>query len=184
MAEVFAGSAQIPSELMRWPTNPIDALLISHLSVTLSFQYGSKSGVVFFLIPANIQDIINEVDYILLWNTSGALHIPNGSLLKQYLPNGVMKVVNGRDSSARGICQNPELASSLLNTLAPVSVSSTLGIGYVFLMMLLLSGFKSTQILTFSTTTTPAKHLGQSTQSMVNSIITLLEMYLYHCEKR
>ena len=38
MAEVFAGSARIPSELMRWPTNSIDALLNSHfseLSVTL-----------------------------------------------------------------------------------------------------------------------------------------------------
>ena len=37
--------------------------------------------------------------------------MPNGNLLKQNLPNGVMKVVRRADSFARGICQNPELAS-------------------------------------------------------------------------
>ena len=31
----------------------------------------------------------------------------NGSLLTQYRPNGVTKVVSSRDSSSRGICQNP-----------------------------------------------------------------------------
>ena len=45
--------------------------------------------------------------------------MPKGSLLKQYLPNGVIKVVRGRDSGANGICQNPLLASSLLKIVAP-----------------------------------------------------------------
>ena len=43
-----------------------------------------------------------------------------------------MNVVNSRDLFASGICQNPEFASSLLNTLAPDSwarVSSTFGRG-------------------------------------------------------
>ena len=58
-----------------------------------------------------------------------------GSLLKQYRPNGVMKVVNKRDSLLSGICQKPLLASNLLNTVAPASctsVSSTFGIGCTF----------------------------------------------------
>ena len=62
-----------------------------------------------------------------------------------------MKVVSKQECSASGIYQNPKLASTLLKHIAPVSwarVSSTLGIGWVSLKMLLLSGFKSTQILT------------------------------------
>ena len=59
--------------------------------------------------------------------------MPKGTLLKQNRPMGVIKVVSRRDSFVRGICQNPELASSLVNTLAPDSwanVSSTLGRGW------------------------------------------------------
>ena len=58
--------------------------------------------------------------------------MPNGSLRKQNRPKGVMKVVSGMDSGDRGICQNPELASSFENTLAPASwanVLSTAGRG-------------------------------------------------------
>ena len=47
--------------------------------------------------------------------------MPNGSRLKQNLPNGVMNVVNRADSLASGICQNPELASSLEKTRAPAN---------------------------------------------------------------
>ena len=89
--------------------------------------------------------------------------MPKGSLLKWYLPTGVMKVVSGRDSGDNGICQNPLLASSLVKMVAPVScasASSTLGIGCTSHNTLSLSGFKSTQILTapvfFGTTTMPA----------------------------
>ena len=58
--------------------------------------------------------------------------MPNGNLLKQNHPNGVKKVVRSLDGLARGICQNPLFASSLLNTRAPASwakVSSTFGKG-------------------------------------------------------
>ena len=89
--------------------------------------------------------------------------MPKGSLLKQYRPNGVMKVVNKRDSLLSGICQNPLLASNLLNTVAPAScasVSSTFGIGCTSLRTFSFRGFRSTQILTcpdfLGTTTIPA----------------------------
>ena len=42
---------------------------------------------------------------------------------------GVMNVVSGIDSGDRGICQNPELASSLEKTFAPASWPSTDGNG-------------------------------------------------------
>ncbi len=45
-----------------------------------------------------------------------------------------MNVVKWRDSGASGICQNPQLASNLLDTVAPVnwaSTSSTRGIGCI-----------------------------------------------------
>ena len=76
-----------------------------------------------------------------------------------------MKVVSGRDSLARGICQKPLFAStcSLLNRVATASwarVSSTLGIGWTSRSTLSLSAFESTQILTspdfLGTTTIPA----------------------------
>ena len=58
---------------------------------------------------------------ILFWNCSRADVIPNGKRRKHYLPKGVMKVVSYWDVGARGICQNPELASSFVNTFAPAS---------------------------------------------------------------
>ena len=101
--------------------------------------------------------------FILRWNNSGALEMPNGSLLKQYLPNGVMNVVRYFDSSASGICQKPLFASSLLNSVAPDScakVSSTLGIGWVSRNTHSFKGFRSMQIRMspdrLGTTTIPA----------------------------
>ena len=77
--------------------------------------------------------------------------MPNGSLLKQKRPNGVMNVVNSRLFLANGIYQNPLLASSLLITVTPVScanISSTPGNGCVSLIIRTLSlrGFKLTQL--------------------------------------
>ena len=46
--------------------------------------------------------------------------MPNGRALNWYLPKGVINVVRGRDFLASGICQNPVLASSLINTVEPV----------------------------------------------------------------
>ncbi len=63
---------------------------------------------------------------------SGALEMPKGSLLKHYLPDVVINVVNRRKAGSRGVCQGLLFASSLLKSLAPVSwarVSSTLGRG-------------------------------------------------------
>lgn len=47
--------------------------------------------------------------------------MPNDSLLKQYCPDGVIKVVRSRNDSVSGICQSSLLVSSLLKILAPVS---------------------------------------------------------------
>ena len=50
------------------------------------------------------------------WKCSGAELMPNGSLLNRYRSNGAM---SREDSLARGICQNPELASNLENIQVP-----------------------------------------------------------------
>ena len=66
------------------------------------------------------------------WKCLGADLIPKGRWLKQNMPNGVIKVVSFADPGERPICQNPEFASSLLNTVAPANcarVWSTLGKG-------------------------------------------------------
>ena len=45
--------------------------------------------------------------------------MPNGSLLQQYRPKGVWKVVSNDYSSSNCTCLKPFLASSFVNTLAP-----------------------------------------------------------------
>ena len=93
--------------------------------------------------------------------------MPNGSLLKQYLPTGVMTVVRSHEEGERGICQNPLLASSLEKILAPLShanVSLTFGSGCTYfseyMPTLLFNGLRSTQMQTslffLGTTTIPA----------------------------
>ena len=116
--------------------------------------------------------------FILFWKYSGAEVIPKGSFRKQYLPNGVMNVVGSSELGERGICQNPELASSFVKTFvktfAPASlprVWSTEGRSCFSLCTLSLSLVKSTQMRTscffilspspgtpfvFATTTMPA----------------------------
>ena len=111
---------------------------------------------------------------ICFWKYSGAEVIPNGSLLKQNLPNGVMNVVRMADSSESRICQNPELASSFEKTLAPVSwakICSTEGRMRRSLWTHSFSFVRSTQIRTFpfgfGTTTIPAhQSVGLSTLVM------------------
>ena len=108
---------------------------------------------------------------ICFWKCSGALDIPNGNLLKQNRPAGVMNVVSRRDVGDKEICQNPLFASSLLNSLAPVSWASTLstlGSGCTSLMTFWLRGFRSTQIRMapdfLGATTIPAHQgVGEST---------------------
>ena len=75
-------------------------------------------------------------------------------------------MVSSLDSLASGICQNPLLASSLLNLVAPVScarVVSTFGIGCTSHRTFSFKGFMSTQIQTAPEafgTTTIAAHQG------------------------
>ena len=52
---------------------------------------------------------------ILCWKNSVAEDIPKGNLLKQNLPNGVIKVVSNRLSSSNGIWWNPLVAFNLEN---------------------------------------------------------------------
>jgi hypothetical protein len=71
--------------------------------------------------------------------------------LQQYLPNGVIQVVSGRDSVAKLVCQNDEFASSLENTTAFASLakySSIEGSGKFSRLADMLSFVKSMQILT------------------------------------
>ena len=89
---------------------------------------------------------------IRFWKCSGADDTPKGRRLKQNLPNGVIKVVRGHDSDANGICQKPELASTLLKTSAPAncpSVWSTHGSGWFSQRTLSFNFVKSTQMRTF-----------------------------------
>jgi hypothetical protein len=66
--------------------------------------------------------------------------------LQQYLPNGVIKIVSGRDSVAKLVCQNDEFASGLENTTA--LASSTEGSGTFSRFTDMFSFVKSMQILT------------------------------------
>jgi hypothetical protein len=71
--------------------------------------------------------------------------------LQQYLPNGAIKVVSGRNSVAKLVCQNDEFASSLENTTAYASLakdSSTEGNGQFSRLTDMFNFVKSMQILT------------------------------------
>ena len=113
---------------------------------------------------------------IVRWNISGAELIPNGSRLKQYRPCGVMKVVNRRDSSSSGSCQNPLLASSFEKTLLLPNfsrLSLTDDIGCTSRCTDLFRWVRSTLILTvpfaFCTGTMPEHHLvGTVTGEMIS----------------
>ena len=66
----------------------------------------------------------SSILFILFRKYSGTDGIPEGSLRKQYLPNAVMNVVSSSELGERGICQNPELASSFVKTSGPASLPS------------------------------------------------------------
>ena len=113
------------------------------------------------------EDVINETNNS-FQVTKDFVHavpdmMPNGNHLKDYRQKGFLNVVRGIDSGERGICQNPELASSLENTLAPAScaiVWSTEGRGCRSLHMLSFNRLRSTPMRTWpfglGTTTMPA----------------------------
>ena len=93
-----------------------------------------------------------------------------------------MNVVSNCDSSASGICQKPEFASTLEKMVAPLScasVSSTGGIGNVSRRTPSFKGLRSTHILTlpdfFGTTTMPAHQgVGSVTFLMTPNAIELI----------
>ena len=99
------------------------------------------------------------------WKCSSANEIPKGNCQKWYRPNGVMNVVSNVESGDNGICQNPELASSFVNSFAPANWASvwlTPGSGCLSHLAHRLSHVRSTQILTrlfdFGTTTILEHH--------------------------
>ena len=80
-----------------------------------------------------------------------------------------MKVVRSRKLSASGVCQNPQLASSLLKTVAPAScarVSSTVGKGCTSCKTLSFSGMKSTHMQTEPDFTTMPAHQGVGSSTL------------------
>ena len=104
------------------------------------------------------------------------------------LPKRVIKVVSNAESCESSTCQNPELASSLVKTLAPpicAKVCSTEGNICRSLCTYLFSMVKSTQIQTFpfnfGTTTMPEHHsvgwvtfsITPSCNILCNSVSTL-----------
>ena len=116
--------------------------------------------------------------------------MPKGSRLKQNLPSGVIKVGSNAESCESSTCQNPELASSLVKTLAPpicAKVCSTEGKICHSLCTFLFSMVKSTQIRTFpfdfGTTTMPEHHsvswvtfsITPSCNILCNSVSTLVK---------
>ena len=94
----------------------------------------------------------------------------------------MLNVVSRRDSALSGICQNPELASNFVKTVAPsncAKVSSTVGSWWSSRRMNWLRGLKSTQIRTDPSglgTTTMAWHqsVGPSTGWMTPSCSILV----------
>src|SRR5436190_21881790 len=73
-----------------------------------------------------------KISTFFFWNTSGAIEIPNGSLLNLYLPKGVPNVQRLELSSSNSIFQKPSFRSKTLKKhLPPKSLnnSSVVGIG-------------------------------------------------------
>ena len=90
-------------------------------------------------------------------------------------------MVSRAEDDARGICQNPELASSFVNTRAPAncaSVGSTAGSGCLSRLTLRLSLVRSTQILTrellLGTTTIPEHHSVGCSTFAITPILSIL----------
>ena len=96
----------------------------------------SKSSIKIF---TNLRS--RQMSAIVCINTLGAFVNPMGNAFHSKLPCGVTIAVFGMSSSAKGSCQNPQMASNALKTFAPCNSSniwSTLGNGYRFLTVNLL----------------------------------------------
>ena len=66
-----------------------------------------------------------KVSFILFWNSLGAEEMPEGMRKQRYQPKEVLKVVNLREASFSGTCQNPRLASNTENTFALLRLVAT-----------------------------------------------------------
>jgi hypothetical protein len=69
-------------------------------------------------IIASAPSISETICEIIFWKTSGADFIPNGKRTTLCLPYGMMNVQSLELDSSKRSCQNPLVASSLLNILA------------------------------------------------------------------
>lgn len=148
IAKVFLGSAWVPDWSIRWPRNLKEIFLNSYFclfSVTPAYSNSSLFSVARRQVSCSAWRCPNtmvsstrhitpfspiRIMFMCFWKSSSALDIPNSSLLKQYHPDGVMKVVRSHELMDNGICQKPLLASSLLNIFTPLScarISLTLG---------------------------------------------------------
>jgi len=115
---------------------------------------------------------------------SGALDMPNGSLLQPNQPKGVTKVVCFLDSLSKCICQNTLLASSYKKVLlAPNSpmLSLTAGIGEISLLTALFRPLRSTQIRTspdgLRTGTMPLHHSGSFCYGEITPFCNILSSF-------
>ena len=130
----FSGSGIMPSWSMIWPRNFTELVENTHFSllwVTWNFCNCSciaikRSSCSYWFDPwmriSSIRHVTTArpsraVD-ILVGIIQAQTKYQKGNWLKQNLPNGIIKVVNKADCLDSSICQNPELASNLLNTLA------------------------------------------------------------------
>ena len=197
MAVVLRGSAWSPEPSMMWVRNVMDGLENSHLSLRVSpascklwrtalrhlsctdwSTPWTRISFIWYIVPSRSSRNLDKA----CWKISGVELMPNSSLLKQYRPNGVAKVVSGWDSSSRGICQYPLLASSLENILLFPSfarLSSTEGMGWTSRWMALLSSVRSTQIHTLPFGLRPGTIPAHHSVGAVTGEMTLFKHCLY-----
>ena len=116
MSAALRGSERTPSALNSNPKNFMFACLMSHLSMLNTSPCCSAtliklcrclscSASVFPNTPTSSAILIvlghfSSMQSILSWNTSWLRFRPNGSLLKQYRPKGLLNVVRRLDSSS------------------------------------------------------------------------------------
>lgn len=138
IAKVFSWSAWIPVWSIRWPRDLKEIFLNSYFclfSVTPAYSNCSLFSVARRQVSCSAWRCPNtmvsstrhitpfspiRITFMCFWKSLGTLDIPNSGLLKQYHPDGVMKVVGSHELMDNGICQKPLLASSLLNIFSAI----------------------------------------------------------------
>lgn len=129
----------------------------------------------------------SRVSSIFYWKIFGALVMPKGNLLKQYLPNGAVNAVSLQLSGCRGICPNPLAASRKENTVSLAVTSSEVGRMQCSPLTDLFTFVRSTQIQAvpvffFRTGIMGVHHsVGCVTRSMAPSFSILLISSLTFC---